>query len=234
MRYFVLVPKPFASFEDYGVTVPKFIIPYNIDAAGFARAKPDRVAALRNQYKANGEVIFLSSGSLIERKGMDILVRAMKEIALPNIRLIIIGDGPERSKLEAMIGNDARIILAGFQQPDDIPAFFAFADVFVFASRYDGWAVVINEAIAAGLPIISSRNVAAAVEMITSPDMGILCDSDDVDCFTNAMEELAINEVRRKTIQSNIAPLVPFVSSDYNAQRVYDIFVNELKVRGER
>ena len=216
------------TFTQYGVKPPKFIIPYNIDAQTFAQVDEDKKTELNNRYKRNGELVLLSSGSLIHRKGMDVLINAVKSSDLQNIKLIIIGEGPEREHLEALIANDTRIVLAGFQQPDEIPPYFAMADIFVFASRYDGWAVVINEAIAANVPIISSTNVGAAVEMITSVDLGLLCTSDDIDCFRKAIEELAADKEKRETIRQNMQSLVPLISSDYNADKVLDIFLNRL------
>ena len=59
-----------------------------------------------------------------------------------------------------------RIVFLGFVEKNDIPYYFANSDIFAFASRYDGWALVINEALAADLPIISSDKVGAAVDKL--------------------------------------------------------------------
>jgi glycosyltransferase involved in cell wall biosynthesis len=60
----------------------------------------------------------------------------------------------------------SRIEYLGFQPPDELPKFFGQADVFVLPSRYDGWGVVINQAVAAGLPVICSDQVGAGFDLV--------------------------------------------------------------------
>ncbi len=226
---FCIGKKAADSFEAFGVNTAKFIIPYNIDSKSFANTGNDKHEAFKSKYKGKDELIILSSGSLIERKGMDILIKAVQLINNPDLKLIIIGDGPLKKELIDISGDDKRIIFAGFQNPADIPGFFAIADVFAFASRYDGWAVVINEAIAANVPIISSDKVGAAIELLTSPELGILCESDNVECFKKAIEGLCYDTLRRNKIKEASRSLIPLVSSDYYAAYVYDIFINQLQ-----
>lgn len=225
---FCVGKKAAESFESFGVSIPKFIIPYNIDSKSFINVEDYKIQELKNKYKNNDELIILSSGSLIERKGMDILIKAVKQISNPNLKLIIMGDGPLRKELAALCDGDERIVFAGFQLPEDIPCFFAIADIFAFASRYDGWAVVINEAIAANIPIICSNNVGAAIEMITSSRLGLLCESENVEAFKQALESLVFDKKARDNIKEAAKELIPFISSDYNADYVYDILVNKL------
>ncbi|WP_342646856.1 glycosyltransferase family 4 protein [Mucilaginibacter sp. CSA2-8R] len=225
---FCIGRKAARSFEAFGVNTPKFIIPYNINSKEFINIDESKKRDFIERYKPNGEIILLSSGSLIERKGMDVLIAAFTQIKRDDARLIIIGDGSQKAELQKSYGADHRIILAGFQKPDDIPYFFAIADIFAFASRYDGWAVVINEAIAANLPVISSDHVGAALELITSPELGIVCKSDNVDDFKSAMQTLIFDETKRIEIKQASVPLIPLISSDYYAAKVYDIFTRQL------
>lgn len=221
--------KAVETFNKFGVRPPKFIIPYNIDAQSFAQVDKKKKAMLANLYKQNGEVILLSSGSLIARKGMDIIINAIKKCDEKKIKLVIIGNGPEKQNLKALIGCDKRVILAGFQQPDDIPLFFAIADIFVFASRYDGWAVVINEAIAAGLPIICSDAVGAGVELLKHQQNGWLCKSNSVEDFTAAIKTLTSQQQKREAMKAEIKKSIPLISSSYNAKYVFELFTQILK-----
>ncbi len=216
------------SFGRHGVTPPKFVVPYNIDADAFVDLSLAKVAAYRAKYKPVNETVILSSGALTHRKGMDILIKAFKKIKHANLRLLIIGEGGQREELLKLCENDPRIELAGFQEPDELPYYFSIADIFAFASRYDGWAVVINEAIAANVPIISSDKVGAAVEMISSPDLGIICQSEHVEEFKDAMELLATDSQRRDAIKRNALSMIPFISSNFNAQQVYEIFQSRI------
>jgi len=225
---FCIGRKAARSFEAFGVNTPKFIIPYNINSKEFVNLDEGKKKEFIKRYKPNGEIVILSSGSLIERKGMDILISAFTQIKRNDARLIIIGDGSQKAELQKLYGADNRIILAGFQKPDDIPYFFAIADIFAFASRYDGWAVVINEAIAANLPVISSDHVGAAIELITSPELGMVCKSDNVDDFRNAMQVMLFDEQKRIEIKQASMQMIPLISSDYYAAKVYDIFTRQL------
>jgi glycosyltransferase involved in cell wall biosynthesis len=225
---FCIGRKAARSFEAYGVNTPKFIIPYNINSKEFININEAKKKEFIERYKPNGEIVVLSSGSLIERKGMDILISAFTQIKQDNTRLIIIGDGSQKAELQKLCGADNRIVLAGFQKPDDIPYFFAIADIFAFASRYDGWAVVINEAIAANLPVISSDHVGAAIELITAPELGMVCKSDSIEEFKNAMQTMIFDDRKRMEIKNTSTQLIPLISSDYYAAKVYDIFTRQL------
>lgn len=225
---FCVGKKAAKSFENYHVTVPKFIIPYNINSSIYKSLDKVKLEGYIKKYKSNNEVIILTSGALIERKGMDILVKAIKSIKNESLRLIIIGDGPMKKELKAMSASDNRVVLAGQQQPEETPYFFAIADMFALASRYDGWAVVVNEAIAANLPIVSSDKVGAAVDLIASQELGVLCESENVFQFAWEIGDLAKNTDRRNSIKKNAEKLIPIISSQYNAQLVFDIFTTKV------
>jgi glycosyltransferase involved in cell wall biosynthesis len=212
------------TFNDYAVYPPKYIIPYNIDPAFFKGLSDEKILAFKKAYKGADDLIILSSGALIERKGMDILIKAVKAINKQNLKLIIIGDGPKRGELMQIAEDDKRILFAGFQDPSVIPYFFAIADIFAFASRYDGWGVVINEAIASNVPIVCSDKVGAAIELITGDNLGLLCKSDDIPSFKEAIELLIDNHEIRNSIKKNSGKLTPLISSDYNARLVYNFF----------
>lgn len=215
------------SFNDFGVNVPKFVIPYNIDIAAFDVQRMDvaKREGLLAQYKSNNQFVILTSGFLIPRKGMDILIKAVKPLK-ENFKLIILGGGEQEAELKQLSEGDDRIEFAGFQQSADIPYFFGIADLFVLASRYDGWGVVINEAIAAGLPVISSDKVGAAVELITTDVNGIICESENVEQYRAAILSLMNSPEKLAKLKTNVLELVPKISSDYNASQVSHIFSN--------
>ena len=109
---------------------------------------------------------FLYCGQLIERKGVDLLLDAFVNTAreVPGCRLRFVGTGPLRERLGAEVPPDLRdrVTFAGFKPVAELPAEFAAADAFVLPSRHDGWGVVVNQALAAGLPVIASDAVGAA------------------------------------------------------------------------
>ena len=77
-----------------------------------------------------------------------------REAELPNFLQMVTSD------------TRARICYEGFRPPEELPKFFEESDVFVLPSRHDGWGVVINQALAAGLPIITSDMVGAGLDFV--------------------------------------------------------------------
>ena len=80
-----------------------------------------------------------------------------------------------------------RIHYAGFQPPEELPRFFSQADVFVLPSRYDGWGVVVNQAAAAGLPVICSDHVGAGYDLVESGRNGMVFPIGDEAALEQAM-----------------------------------------------
>ena len=214
------------SYRELGYRKNLYNIPYNKNTELFKNSNIDisKKTQLIDAYKRSGEAIILTSGSLIERKGMDTLIKAF--LLLPgytNAKLIIMGDGPELASLKTLSKKDPRVLFVGFQDKLWIPVYFAIADIFAFASRYDGWGLVINEAVASGTAIICSDKVGAAVDLLENRRNAIILDSEDVEGFSHAMKELIENEIKRSEIVKNSKDLEPKLSSAYNAKLVYDI-----------
>lgn len=101
---------------------------------------------------------FLAVGRLVPQKNFPLLLRAFARIARPHDRLAILGEGPERRRLERLarrLGVDAQLLLPGHVE-ETVP-WLAAADMFVLSSAYEGLPAVVLEALAAGLPVIATR-----------------------------------------------------------------------------
>src|SRR6266404_9235867 len=98
----------------------------------------------------------------------------------------------------------ARIQYEGFQSPENLPAYFAQADVFVLPSRHDGWGVVVNQALATGLPIITSDAVGAGLDYVENGINGVRVEAGSVDALYEAMKTLVQNPemARRRGMNS--------------------------------
>lgn len=215
------------SFREYGYKKPAYIIPYsiNIDLYQDHAIDRDLMDRLTTSLALEGKLVFLSSGSLIARKGMDTLIHAFKGIKEENCSLIIMGDGPERDNLEEIIGDDNRIHIIGFQTKRSVPSVFRLADVFVFASRYDGWGLVINEACAAGCAIICSNAVGAVTDRLVQDNAAIVCAADDSLAFRREMESLISDRVRLNKYKELSSSKARYFSSTYCAEQVCRIFL---------
>jgi glycosyltransferase involved in cell wall biosynthesis len=124
-----------------------------------ADTAPDDVSALRQTWHADDSTfVFGSVGRLVPEKGMDVLVGAFRA-AFPQgdepVRLVIVGEGPQRSLLQDLAGRDPRIVLAGLQS--DVARYYRAFDAFVSAARFEPFGMAILEAMAAGLPMIVTK-----------------------------------------------------------------------------
>jgi glycosyltransferase involved in cell wall biosynthesis len=215
------------TYRQYGYPKQVHNIPYNINSSLFAKENldPSIVKELLARFKPEKEVVLLSSGSLIHRKGMDILVRAFMQ--LPdhlNAHLVLMGDGESREELQQLADNSPRVHFIGFQEKNMVPYWFNLADIFVFASRYDGWGLVINEALAAQKPVICSSSVGAAKDRLVNLQNAMVIDNEDVKNWSAALEQLITDRELRKKFIENCQVINQELSSEFNANKVYDIF----------
>ena len=135
-------------------------IPSGVDIATLRIKTPGRKLARRQVGWDDNDLYILGVGRLVPVKGFDFAVRAMKRVCqeVPETRLVLFGDGPERPALEALACREQlldRLIIAGAGKE---PApYLAAADVLVAPSRNEGMGRVIVEAMSVGLPVVASR-----------------------------------------------------------------------------
>ena len=140
---------------------------------------------------------FITMGRLIELKGHKSLITAFSKVKdhLPNSKLIIIGDGPLRNELEQQIEKltlkDHVILLGLVKNPYK---YMAKSDIFVFSSKYEGLPNVLPEALACGLPIISTNCEWGPKEILNNGEYGMLVRVGDSDDLAEKMITLAKNE----------------------------------------
>ncbi len=165
----------------------------------FAPAQPP--APFRATSPVEG-VRFVFSGRLVLLKGLDILIKAFAEVRehLAGAVLTIIGDGPERRRLEdlaARSGVSESVFFKGALSQGRMAEELLRHDVFVFPTRLDVFGLSVAEAVACGLPVICSKNAGAARDFIRQN--GVTFDPERVDELTAAMVRLGSDpDLRRK------------------------------------
>ena len=149
------------------------------------------------------ERVFLFCGSLIARKGVDLLASAFVQLDVPNVRLRIVGDGPLRESLmQKLAAVRERVEFVGFRDWHELPHEYAAADVLCVPSRYDGWGLVVPEGLAAGLPVIATDRMGAALEFVRTGKNGWLIPASDEEALLRAMREAAVGELPRGARES--------------------------------
>ncbi len=135
-----------------------------------------RSQPLRQSWGAGEQTtVLLYVGRLSPEKNIDLVIAAYRELQAEQsfraVRLVLVGDGPERARLEKL-GSD--IIFAGMQTGEILSQYYASADVFVFASQVETFGNVVPEAMASGLPVLAF-NDAAAGQLVDAGQSGWLC-----------------------------------------------------------
>jgi glycosyltransferase involved in cell wall biosynthesis len=142
------------------------------------RFHPEPPAAARLQLGIEGAPVLLSVGHLIERKGHHLAIGALPAVLQrhPQARLLIVGEGPERPRLEALagaLGVQARVTLTGALPNDTLATWYSAADVLILASSREGWANVLLEAMACGTPVVATR-IWGTPEVVADAAVGLL------------------------------------------------------------
>jgi glycosyltransferase involved in cell wall biosynthesis len=154
-----------------------------------------RTPAMR--YRLSGghpdDTLLLYVGRLSSEKQIDLIRPALD--AIPGTWLAIVGDGPARAELEARFAG-APATFTGYLSGEDLWSAFASADIFVFPSAMETFGLVLVEAMAAGLPVVSSR-VGGADDVITPGANGYLFDVGDVRGLIDGVRAIAADPACR-------------------------------------
>lgn len=132
----------------------------------------------------------VSVGGLVPRKGHDIIIRALS--SLPDIDLLIAGDGPEQAALERLIRErdlGGRVRLLGRVAHEDLAGLYSASDCLVLASDREGWANVLLEAMACGTPVVAT-NIWGTGEVVRTPEAGLLVDARTPEALSDAIGTL--------------------------------------------
>jgi glycosyltransferase involved in cell wall biosynthesis len=160
-----------------GLTAQKFYknfnnkvvnFPYSINLEDYKKKKnyPSR-------YK---KITFIFVGQLIHRKGIDQLIKAFNLLNYENAYLKILGSGNYEKKI--IKSTNKNISYLGFLNQKNIIKHLYKSDILIFPSRFDGWGVVVTQAMAAGLAIIGSKSSMAIKDLIKDRFNGVICKTD--------------------------------------------------------
>jgi glycosyltransferase involved in cell wall biosynthesis len=177
-----------------------FTAPNAVDSAWFARqSKAVRQDAGKHRRALNLPArFFLFAGRLVQEKGIFDLLQAYGSLPIElrnEVGLVFVGDGEERSELRrrAVAVQPGAISVTGFAQRERLAAYYALADALVFPTYTDPWGLVVNEALACGLPVISSSVAGCVADLIEDGWNGRVVAVGDVGRLVFAMTELANN-----------------------------------------
>ncbi|MEM9165125.1 MAG: MSMEG_0565 family glycosyltransferase [Cyanobacteria bacterium P01_F01_bin.4] len=192
--------------KDYGIQAHRVI---NGVSRRFSDQPDGSETALAKSYGIRSGPVYLTVGGIEPRKNSINLLQAFSRVrqVQPQAQLVIAGGATlfdyQVYRQEFMKMLDAYdladgLVLPGVVPDEDLPALYRLADVFVFPSVQEGWGLVILEAIASGLPVLTS-NQAPFTEFLSEQD-AILIDPEDVGAIATAMLMLLNSEIAQKLI----------------------------------
>ncbi len=218
-----------ALIEQMGVAPGKIeLICNGTDVARFQPGPKD--AALLARYGLQGKLVILTVGRLIERKGIDMTLRALPQVLerYP-VHYLIVGTGPYRALLEELVrtlGLEAHVTFTGPVDNDHLVAHYQLCDVFVMPNREladhdtEGFGLVFLEANACGKAVIGGR-AGGAVEAVREGQNGLLVDGGNpAEIATAILRLLDDSELRQRLEQQGLA-IARASSLEHNAQRFH-------------
>jgi len=221
--------------ENYNVADSDIEVIYNgVDAEKFHPGNRDKyMDEIRGRHGIDGdEFVILFVGSGFERKGLKFLLKAAESIQEP-VTLMIVGKGkhPPQSPLSKGGSKESyphkqKIIFCGPQQ--EINKYYAAADIFVFPTMYEPFGNVHLEALASGLPVITTR-LSGASEIIEDGRQGFVLDKpEDTEIMAEKIR-LLMDEAARKVMASEARMLAEGFTQEENTAKTIKLYEEILK-----
>ncbi|MEM9316686.1 MAG: glycosyltransferase family 4 protein, partial [Pseudomonadota bacterium] len=200
---------------------------YGVPSGRITVARPG-VDPPSGESRAADPPLILSVGILVPRKGHDVLLRALQQIADRPWQAVIVGATRDKSyarQLAQLAATDAlgrRVRIAGCVHADELARLYQRASIFALATRYEGHGIVFDEASMHGLPIVSCA-VGAVPETI-APGSGCLVPPEDPAAFANALDRVLGDATLRSTMAASSRTAGAALRGwDDTARRVADV-----------
>lgn len=199
-----------------GAPQNSILLPYGVDINKFHPHLRDD--SLREKYAPSEDILIISAGRLVYKKGFDTLIGAMPAVIneFPDVRLIIAGEGPLKQSLiqqVRLLGIPEKVSFIGNLPWDQVPAFMACADIFVLPSvkdrfgNVDGLPNVLLEAMSSGTAVVSS-DIPGAMLLIQNGIHGIAYHAGDIHGLRDAIIHLLNHPDDRIRLATNARKLM--------------------------
>lgn len=180
--------------------------------------------ALREKYGIHTRRVLLAVGQFIPRKGFDILLRVMPRLTDRDVQLLLIGGKPTPEYISFVQEETlTNVKFVEFVDSKTLKEYMRLSDVFVHPTREDIWGLVVSEAMAAGLPVITTEKCIAGLALIRSDTNGMIIPTEDVDALEKAVAALLDTPDLEKMGCANIER-----SNEYTIERMVQTHINIL------
>ena len=217
------------ALEYYNVRKEIDIIPWGLKQPSFK--KLDRVKL----GLSTSDFLLITVGRLVKRKGLDYLLQALAKTQKPDIKLLIVGNGPEKERLESLAATlkiTKRVVFIGHVSEDRKFQYLSVSDLFVLPSLHEGFGLVFLEAMYCGLPIVTT-NMGGQTDFVRHGRNGVLVPVKDANALARAIAMLTDNCNLRKRMSINNRADVQQFSISSTCERYERLFEDVVRTKEE-
>ncbi len=189
------------SLEKHGINQKRVVVLLNaIDTKRLAPKEGERAVARAALGLSEQEFVYLFIGRLIPQKGVDTLLRAFAH--LESGTLLVVGDGVDRRSLEDLaleLHINHRVTFLGARR--DLRSLFAAADCFVMPSRWEGFSIVLLQALAGQMPVVAT-DYGSVRSVLRDGESGLIIPVDDVEALGRALRRVAAEPELRERLRA--------------------------------
>jgi glycosyltransferase involved in cell wall biosynthesis len=211
----------------HGVSEDRMVFsPYAVDDQLFeAQKRKFKRSAVRRELGLNEkDFVLLFSGKLIPRKEPLLLLEAMGKLReYPNLKLIIVGDGPMKDQVEKAATRQIpkKLVFQGFVNQSQLGRYYRAADLFVHPSNNETWGLVINEAMQFGLPVITTDRVGCRLDLLKPGFTGFIFPSGNAEILAFQIKNMLVDRGLTRKMGQNAEKLVGFYSIQQAADGIH-------------
>jgi glycosyltransferase involved in cell wall biosynthesis len=214
--------------EELGMPSDRIFLGYDAVDNRFFSEEARKIGVKRWEMGGEKQPCFLASARFIEKKN---LFRLLKAYAIyrgkallrrdsvasafslqPSVfDLVLLGDGqlrPDLEKLRSELGLEDCVQMPGFKQYEELPEYYAAAGAFIHASTTEQWGLVVNEAMASGLPVLVSNRCGCARDLVRDGENGWTFDPSDEEQMADLMLRISSDEKRRKEMSARSQEII--------------------------
>lgn len=183
----------------------------------------------------NDKKILLYVGRLLKLKNINVIVEAISKLKNKNdFVLFIVGDGPERDNLIKLCKSlNVDVVFTGnIANSSDVYEYYFLADLFIFPTSGEAWGLVINEALAAGLPVLCSKAAGSSFDLVKDGVNGYLFDYNDPYDLSKKIEEIFQDKGRYDSFCSASKEIIKNWTFE-NSKKSFEIMINNLMIKKE-
>ncbi len=190
--------------KEMGATCPIIVVPNGVDIKHFSQET--KVFPLK---KEKGEIFLITTSRLVKKNAVGDIIKSLTHLA-PNIKLLILGIGPLEQELRVLtksLNLESRVNFVGFVPNRELPAYLHQSDIFIRPSLSEGFGVSFVEAMAAGLPVITTP-VGGIVDFLVEGKTGLFCEVNNPKSIADQVELLINDEKLYRRIIINAYTMV--------------------------